>query len=343
MLFQRDLFATAAPDFSELTSEEARAVHEAFRRSFAHLGEVQAVRRCGASHINSRNFLVRATGGSFVLKESSAEGIAATNAQLDLAEWLSRRGLPLPMPRRTESGGWAAIDGPRAYTVLDFVEGNYFQGGDAELSSVGAVIAALDESLRAAPPTARGSLPSYAFDTAAAAVVLAELHERRASWNSIFGDETANHVREGWKAIAAALEESTQYRRRPASVVHIDLHPHNVLVRDQAVCGVLDFASFAHGDPQVFIGFAAFKLLRQSVALRLSTVDAARGFLAPLLRAVGPSASYAELGCAARIEITRRVFIVLDCNVSKGDRRWNAVLPVHLAALEESRMLFGIT
>lgn len=62
-------------------------------------------------------------------------------------------------------------------------------------------------------------------------------------------------VRDVWEDAAAALAWNG-----PATWIHADLHPANVLVKDGSLCGVVDFGDLCSGDPACDLG-AAWLLL----------------------------------------------------------------------------------
>lgn len=78
------------------------------------------------------------------------------------------------------------------------------------------------------------------------------------------------------------------WSQKKSELCHIDLHPHNLLLRDFNVVGILDFESVLLGNRIACLGFSVFKLLRNYAALTKgsqSTMAQLRGiFLEELIQ-----------------------------------------------------------
>lgn len=154
-------------------------------------------------------------------------------------------GLPLPIPvpvRVGQPGGQF----PWCWSVVTWVE-----GADAATSppvdplraaeSIGAFLRALH---RPAPVDA----PHNPFR----AVPLADRHERTVrAIDALGGQIDGSAVRRAWDA---ALE--VELFDRPKVWLHGDLHPGNIVVRDGAVAGVVDFGDLTAGDPATDLAVA---------------------------------------------------------------------------------------
>jgi len=128
---------------------------------------------------------------------------------------------------------------------------------------------------------------------------------------------------------------------------HIDMHPHNLIVRDGRVVAILDYASYLTAPVEVMIAFNVFKLLRQSAAIMGREFD--KSVVANMCHRVIDVLSTAGLiskhnfermAFLAKVEIMRRLLLIIRLTLEQGDCSWNHVLPVQIAALTEAEILF---
>ncbi|AKV01156.1 hypothetical protein AKJ09_07819 [Labilithrix luteola] len=348
-LFRPDLFSDPAPVRSAASDDERDQIATILSEGYEHVGAPFAVERCGALHINSNNYVVRTTRGETLLvKRLGGSPPPELETQLRLAAWLAGEGLPLPALQRTATGALIHANPARGenYCVLAFVPGRHFSGAHAELAPMGKLIADMTLALERAPAVLRPSSPVPLVGNAQCEI-WRELESR--ALDEVLGPERGAELAAHRAVVAEALEEAylASQLEAPSDLAHIDLHPHNLLVDRNGPEAVLDFPSLRRASAPVFIAFGALKLLRQagtqlppecrrrSELLRLRDL-----FLEPCLVRLGARVAPSHLGQRARIEIVRRIFILIELSLRNGDRRWNHVLPVHLAALEESRILF---
>ncbi|MGF1679616.1 MAG: phosphotransferase enzyme family protein [Candidatus Methylacidiphilales bacterium] len=340
--FVPDVFSVVHPVYSEVENpgELIRVMEKHYRSCGAVLDNVRA---CGGFGLNSKNFIIRTSQGEYVLKRHP-QGMGDKIKALQLYQASQREGWPVPEVILSDEGQAWAEDGSDAWVLLSFVEGSSFTGGPGEVESVGRLLYSLSNHLSQVPesnyPSGRIVPPCKAEKE-----LWEEMRGLRSSWDKILGTEEAAYwtVYEG--DIERALEETLEcgrQRKRPMTPMHIDLHPHNLLMRDGNVAAILDYDSFRQSDAEVMAAFAALKLLRQAVALAVATsgeseaeVDRVRG------RWENVASPHPDTGRLARSEVLRRIFIIVRLSLRESNRSWNHVLPIHLRALEESELLFS--
>lgn len=225
-----------------------------------------------------------------------------------------------------------------SWYVLEFLDGMYFSGARDEITPVGQLMGGLRRILESCPAEVR---PHARIQTVGdlECSLAGEIRRARASWGERFDTGTAELLNGYWPEIEAALEEAAAEAKHMADgIMHIDLHPHNLLIEGRRPV-VLDFDSFQFCAPDVMVAFAYFKLLRQCVVAAAGGLRELPELRDALLFSSGLPVSSAE-GLLARMEVVRRMFIVLRLNLHENDRRWNHVMPMHLAALKESKILF---
>jgi Ser/Thr protein kinase RdoA (MazF antagonist) len=332
-VFPPDLFSDPVPRFWAVEQDVGTRILSMLETRYPRLGPFGPVLRCGEIGINSKNFRVEGGGQPLIVKETSAS-VGETGAAVRFAEHVRRRGAPLPQIFSGASGDLFTDWGGALWYVMESVEGSYFSGGHPQLQSAAVLLSKL-WSLRDINPEERPlrALPLLGSQD----VATAESFGRRLDEASaLLGNREADLLLPRWREIRASVETTTgQLMRDPPwiGVMHIDLHPHNIIIRTHGEAVALDADSFQTCAPAVALAFGAFKLLRQA-ATRCDTLPDAGTLLARL----GGYES-ARLETLARSEILRRICIILRLGLA-GDQRWAPLLPVHLRALDEARLLF---
>lgn len=161
--------------------------------------------------------------------------------------------LPVPVPVRM---GEPSDRFPHRWIVTTWVAGepadaSPVERGPEAAAALAAFLTALHREAPAevAAPTRQGEPLDQAAD-------VVERHL------ATMADEEAARLREVWDDAAAAPGWE-----RPAVWLHGDLHPANVVTRDGALSGIIDFGELCAGDPAVDLA-AAWTLLPEGAAER---------------------------------------------------------------------------
>lgn len=349
-LFTSDPFTGAKPNFIPVSAGIGHTVSGTVARHWPGLGPIERVESIGGNEINSNNFRISTPEGLFLAKRYPlGNDREETLRRLTLWNWLQAQGAPFPeslasdgqLLKQAEDGQWA---------VFVFVHGEFFSGiHDQELASVARAIGGLCSMMDTAPQGLwpREHVRTIAPDTFALAQ---EVSESRPQWPELFL-EHAPALDQGWDQAALALEEIAAqgerlggYEPRPC---HIDLHPLNILVQDQRAAAFLDPDSLRLTLPMVPLAYGAYKLIKQRTVMAGQSHDRRK-----LARSVElflenltlqwPQATHElhRFGLYARTEIFRRMMVIFRSTLKHGNREWNRFLPVHLAGIEETRLMF---
>ncbi len=297
--------------------------------------------------INSNNFLLKTTKGSFVLKRWSDQALPRdVQNTLAIMDWLASRQLPVPAPVELHQDSFTLSSGSGTWSLFPFVAGEYFSGADDELCAVAEATGRLMETLTQLPAS---NLPSEgsAQITAADGELLRRVKDISKNWDVLLGSEHAELLELAWPVLMAeweALSASNLVCGR-TQAAHFDLHPHNLIVSQGKVAALLDFEACKVMPVGFALGFAALKQCRQAMTLRPPESDprlVGSIYLDHLLRTFPSARQFStHLGDLAVAEVLRRISIILRLNLEKGEKKWNKVLGVQLGHLGEARALFG--
>lgn len=345
-LFQPDIYSSTEPSFVVVPPNTVAKAERALKNHYGHLGSVigPSFRPRGAQ-INSSNTLVHLASGPVIVKQIPNRNTTAIEFRLEVADRLRRVGVPLPEIHSSTDGSRVVFDEDCAWVVLGFVKGTYFRGGRTELASVSIAVSQLRTGLaQIGCSIADNSVPVPDY---ADWELLENLSRRRGDWNLIFREHVMLFS-SSWDLLCECLSRvlSVRDHLKGFGLCHIDLHPHNVIMKDGVVVGIIDLDSIRLASIPVFEAFTAYKLLRQSLSLSRPPENLGESrqvvdmFLqeAAALKAFGLAPSV-----LAQAEILRRLLYILREAVYANDRTWMHVLPVHVAGIVESEALFRVS
>ena len=146
-----------------------------------------------------------------------------------------------------------------------------------------------------------------------------------------------NFLVEKIKFVHKHSQESHFNNLRP---MHIDLHPHNISIDENGMY-FLDLEAIQLSSLSRSLGFAIYKLIRQSVANGIDLKFFHKFFKKTVFIDFLDESNLTieELKIAALQEVLRRLFILIDF-LCGGDSDWVFVLPMHLNGLSEIDRIF---
>ena len=151
---------------------------------------------------------------------------------------------------------------------MTFVEGRFFTGGNDSVANAARAIGHLHKTLKAAPaalPIDRRYAHLSADDRTLFEEVLTGDPEVLANFDELDArllEQSREFLQRNWQTV---LRHQEIYRSSEAELIHIDLHPHNLLMLEDRVAAFIDFNSLKAGPLNMMLGFSAYKLLRQAV------------------------------------------------------------------------------
>ncbi len=341
MLFQPDQFSVSNPVFVEPDAAMRLAGETILAQHYeAVIGRCLGLQRVGAREVNSKNMKVEAEEGLFLIKHVSAEAISDHEQACVIASRLAGQGAVLTCPQANKNGDFVSRNEQGGWSLWKFVEGDFFSGSDREMDSVAGVVHDVQQHLSHLPDVLWPG-KEVSLDAGRILATFNKGDSLRNQWDDIFDAELLSLVREHWPAVMMASKaiEQTASRENASSMVpvHIDLHPHNIMMHGGKVAAILDVDSIVRCSPLAANGFGAFKLFRQHcVHLASDEKDISlRGAFEAFSKALAPEYPPRIALEGARLEVSRRLAYILDGLLAKGKSDWGHVLGIQLSALSE--------
>lgn len=350
--FEPDIFSNSKPKFSTASSESNVLVIATLAKFYEGIGDISGViYQSGGLEVNSNNFLFYVDNVGYLLKRGKlplTKDFVTVETQVALASWLRVQNSEFPEIIFSKyANAKIAVDGDHYWCLMYFIDADFFSGTSGEFLNAGKSVADLFYSLSKSPKNLTvDSQVSFPVETALAIVEAAG--DCRDNWPTIFGD--AFHLLErSWGNIRRVLEEVIQLETesiQPIGLCHIDLHPHNLLMKESRVAAILDIGSLMKASVYSSIAFNLFKLSRQVIVLKKTDClnqdfTAQRDIVISHFVDNGLLPEGLDLRKYAQIEIMRRLLLILQLNIENNDSVWNHVLPVQITALSEAELIFS--
>lgn len=321
-------------------------VREVARFGFSLCDVTSVMSICNAG-ILSANYLVETGNRRFVLKARSIGGGVAERMtqEIELALRLSARGLLVPHALLTHNNNYIYEAHGSVWACFRFCAGNYFQGHPGELEVAASNYAALTLALREEGPSLGEFAESKLIDKLTSMVrattnppdydpTMAVLYKR-------YRDELL-HVLDHVSKVQESLEAQCQ-------VMHTDFHPLNVLMNNGQVSAMLDFEDVKPYPVAAASGFAAYKLMRQSMVVvprELRFLEAERMVNCWLTEWSKLFDSQAldrrKLGMGALYRVIGLLHLMFDAWLRQGDSRFNFDFQKQMSSLREISFIFDL-
>jgi Ser/Thr protein kinase RdoA (MazF antagonist) len=347
-LFTPDLFSNPVVVFSDTDVATQETIFNAVTDAFGVCGMPSRLEKSGALEINSGNFKLQAENGVFLLKRLTLDsnGVALQEQQQQMTTWLHKHGSPVPEPLATNSGNYVFhLHDDQYLLAMRFIEGQFFSGQASGVKPLANAIGQLHGDLRRLPEEFKihRQYPELdAVDRECFARLFAEPIDTLfpASEAALLSDNL-NLLRRCWDQ---ALDCANSMNGKPVEAIHIDLHPHNVLVQGDELNAIIDLDSIMRGPIEVMASFGAFKLLRQVACYESASEHALwlDTYLNELQRCLPELSNSREtLANFATMELCHRIGVILRNNLIDQNTQWNHVLEIQIKGLLETDVIFG--
>jgi len=346
--FQKDIFSSGRPSWIKAEAallEVVDQVSDYFPDDFLPLTSVPMY--SSALEINSRNIKVVCKGSNLLLKRWPYNSkIARVNELLKLMQRLPSKKLPVPSPINFKNGSLVLDDGESLWSLYPFIEGDYFSGIKNELEAVATTTALLTLRLQELDNQNFSQFKSLHHLTDVESATLVQLEKHKDSWERFFGCDNAELLKTNWVTIKNEwnrLSEENVFAG-PVQLAHCDLHPHNILMRDNKVAAILDFDGCAKTSIGYAVAYGALKQCKQALVASGNAAQArkvGRTYIRIIDYYIPSSDNWtSNFYDLAITETLRRLCLIFRLNLDQSDATWNHVLPVLIAHIEEAKLLF---
>lgn len=349
-LFQPDTFSQIKPILSTVLNDDYLEVQNVYLSMFDEkLGVIKKIEYYRGLEVNSNNFRVTTHNKLIFMKrvQFSSEKLKEFSKFIDCARYLKQSGCPVPdfLSYKPNQVLYEGNDG-FFWLAMNVISGDHSLSGFDVPKNLGFEIGKLYRVLKAAPPEFK-PLKKWLYctpkDSENYQLLLQNsevIYDKFSKKHYDLFQVNKGLIEKSWKECLLKKEALINEQN---DIIHGDLHPHNILMRNSKLSAFLDLESIVSAPLKVGIAFSLFKLLRQYIVVE--GVDALPRaldhFYISLTRELGNKhLSYIDLAFFAKAEVLRRIGIILDLTINEDNKVWNKVLSLQINSLREIDFLF---
>lgn len=340
--FQPDFFSKSKPESSTFDSNLFLEITTILKKEFPGLSEIVKIEQIAGLNLNSNNIKVNTTNSSYILKTWGLPSTDRINQICSILLHINSQGVFAPTPILNYQDRFVMRHNQGFASIFKYIEGEIFQ---PEFSDLSAYLASIDKLFLALESYTGyenySQIPdlNLIFDTLSAQISI-----NTSRLQQEFTDEF-DLLKSMAQQLLIDIEEFAKITNVNAmQFSHFDLHPKNILKLSNDDYAFLDFESCLYSDPNIAWGFTLIKILRQMIV-------ASKGNLNPKIIGARALEEVNKLEFASRlqvqnlptfgrIEIMRRLVLIIDQYENFNSTTWLSMLPIQIQILRESYLLF---
>jgi len=358
-LFDKDNFSQ--PEVSAGKAEIANElVLDILQKYFADC-EIKEIVKIGETARHSENYKISALCADEEKILLLRKHLTLEPAQIEfygrLAEEINMTGAPVSVPLKTVDKEFLVRTEDGIFQVFDFIDGNYFfpdeeafRGAAEALAQLHISFDKLDEQWRKEVEILSGRGDIY-FN-----VIKEYSVEDFKEIESIIArkdnqSEIDREILERMPSLVEAVLEQKKYEKGiaglPKQIIHSDMHPHNLLVKENQIKAILDLGGMRVSQIARDVAFAIHRLGRQFFAQNILDVNKEEGkrlvglFIKEYERVWPLSSEEKELmPILIKDEFIRKILFVLKGVYKDNNHAWADNLPKFLVAIDEINFLW---
>tara|TARA_B100000941_G_C28485118_1_gene544520 strand:+ start:668 stop:1720 length:1053 start_codon:yes stop_codon:yes gene_type:complete len=297
---------------------------------------------------NSNNFKIFCKKKIYLLKcvelKNSKKRSEIKNIII-LLNWLKKNKSLVPNPISFKDGNYSINFRERNLFLSNYMRGNHFKGGKEEFNNVVKNICFTTKLLKKYRYKRNLKLHNISVSHLNKIIILMNKNKKR--WINFFGKKKSKYLEKYWWKINNIILNlrSINYENKKLEVVHIDIHPHNIITRGNKFIGFLDSESWMLSSVQEAFAYGGFKLCRQVILNnRSQKVLSSIGneYINLITKYYDKNLDFnKKILLLCEKVILERIVNIFKFNLLNNNKKWNKLLPVLLEHLDEARIIFN--
>ena len=124
----------------------------------------------------------------------------------------------------------------------------------------------------------------------------------------------------------------------------MDLHPHNMITKNNKLKAILDLDSCAKGEIGYALSYAILKICKQTVVFnkkKANQTNIKNMFVNEIKKNYKlDKITEDNFYYYALSEVLRRLIVMFKLSIKRNDKSWNNVIPIQLGHINECKVLF---
>tara|TARA_Y100000590_G_scaffold446552_1_gene580439 strand:+ start:11474 stop:12532 length:1059 start_codon:yes stop_codon:yes gene_type:complete len=310
------------------------------------IGKLKYIHKRSGIEINSNNFRIKINKNIFLLKKWSNNLSKKKIIKINKLNNILYKKINL-IPKIIQINNKNEFLFNRQYwTLYKFLNGNHFSGSIKEFKNTSFNIGLLYKNLRKL--RIQNNFPNGPrYNSYKNREIFNDIIKNKKNWNNMFGKKLENKLLQNWDLIKKTYNNNQKNKPlvKFKQLSHIDLHPHNILIKNKKVISFLDMESCRNMNPGYSLAFCCLKICKQTIIkskiknknklnllVRLFIKEVSKNY--PKINLL-----YKHFFYYASSEVLRRILIILNQNL-QGIKTWNKVLGIQINHLKETDYLF---
>ncbi len=295
--------------------------------------------------INSNNFKIEFKSQSFLLKKWNKNmKIFDIKYVLNLMIWLKNKKIPVQIPQHFSNKKYFIKYKNEFWSFFNFIDGNHFKGNINELKNVAKYIGQLSNKLQKYPTHKNiNTLKYFSFKDYK---ILNKMNSKNFNFEKKFGKKDGKNIKIYLPEIIKLFEKFKNFdlKKHKKKMGHLDLHPHNIITKNNKILAFLDIGSCRIIQGEQHIAYGALKLCKQTVVNNKKKIirrQVINKFLNIFKKKYNLKKNIKKnLYYFAVSEVLRRLIYIFRLSIEYNDKKWNKIIPIQLGHLDECKEFF---
>ena len=340
--FEPDFFSKVSVGSPKSDLALDAKVEEIIKTEFPFLADISCVEQMPGLNLNSNNLKVTLNDGVYTLKNWGSLSPERIKQICELLLHVNLKGIRAPTPILTLHDVFIVKRDKEYFTLFHFIAGENFNPKFPDLPTYLESINNLFLTLESFSGEIYSTLtPDLELISRC---LINSVSKNSSELYSYFPDEFAR-----LQSITGKLLNDIEIFSKIDNVSkkqfsHFDLHPKNILELPNNTYAFLDFESCLYSDPNIAWGFSLIKILRQMIVFSNGNLDPSMVGAYALnginRQEFATRLQVENLPIFGRVEIMRRLVLIIDQFENFNSKTWLSMLPVQIQILRESYLLF---
>ena len=341
--FKRDIFSKSKVTWTNKIDKKTYNDINEIVKNHISSGNFLVSQNKGLS-LNSNNFKLKFKSKIILLKKWNTDNnIFEINNVLNLMVWLDKNKLPVQKPQFFKNKKFLIRYKKNYWSFFIYIDGNHFKGDIKELNDLAKHIGRLTKKLKNYPVKEFKSHPKFFSNSSYK--ILKLMNKKNFKFKKKFG-KYAKNIQKYLPEIVSLFDRYKifNFKKNRNKINHIDLHPHNIITKNNKVQAIIDIDSCKVVGEGYAIAYNALKICKQTVLYNKKKINKKKiisKFMYNLKKEYKLDKNITNnLYYFAISEVLRRLTYMFKLTINHNDRKWNKVIPIQLGHLDECKEFF---
>lgn len=295
--------------------------------------------------LNSNNFILKFPSKILILKRWNSEmSFLEIKSILNLMTKLNKKKITVPKPKFFNNKRNIIKYKNEFWSYFDFIDGNHFKGNLEEMKNVAKFLGKITGELE--KYSINKYHKKYKYFNKQDHNILQFLKKNYLKLNKFFSEEHARQIKDYLPKIIKLFKKLKNYNieKKQIKLIHMDIHPHNIITKNNFVKALLDIDSCVIGEIGHALAYATLKICKQTVIYNKGNISKKKIkllFINELKKTYYLDKKIENnFYYFAVSEVLRRLIYMFRLSINNKDTKWNHVIPIQLGHLDECEALF---